>query len=40
MAHASAGDSDTCPALIQQTVDRSLIQGTVGVPNAEGAMRI
>lgn len=40
MTQASSGDSDTCPALILQTVDRNKIQGILGVPKVEGAGRI
>lgn len=40
MAYASSGDADTCSILILQTIDRSKIQGIVGVPKVEVARRI
>ena len=39
MAHASSGDSDTGPAPVLQTVDRSKRQGVLGVLKAEDAGR-
>lgn len=40
VTYASSGDSDTCPTLILQTIDRNKIQRIVGVPKVEVARRI